>query len=88
MTDPHAKVPGEQGPSGIRHTAQYVTVTQPGSTKTVLLHVIPVKITSPDGRSVTTYGLLDNASRGTVISGDVAKELGRKVIRSLYLLAR
>ncbi|XP_068684275.1 uncharacterized protein [Montipora foliosa] len=78
VTDPHAEVPGEQGASGIRHTAQYATVTQPGSTKTVLLHVIPKKITSSDGRSVTTYGLLDNASRGTVISGDVAKELRLK----------
>jgi len=45
---------------------------------TVLLHVIPVKITSPDGRFVTTNGLLDNASRGTMISQDVAKELGLK----------
>ena len=53
-------------------------MTQAATIKTVLLHVIPVKITSPDGRFVTTYGLLDNASRGTIISQDVAKELGLK----------
>ena len=37
VTDPHAEVPGEQGPSRIRHTVQYATLTQPGPTKTVLL---------------------------------------------------
>jgi len=33
---------------------------------------------SPDGRFVTTYGLLDNVSRGTMISQDVTNELGLK----------
>lgn len=88
VTDPLAEVVGEQGRSGIRHTVQYATVTQPGSTKTVFLHPIPVKITSPDGRSVTTYGLLDNASRGTMISGDVAKALGLKGHKEFISLAR
>jgi len=51
----------------------------------VLLPVIPVKITSPGGRFVTTYELLDNASRETMI----AKELGlkgRKEVISVSIL--
>lgn len=76
-------------PTEPRSTVQYATVTEPTTRKTVLLHVIPVKITSPDGKFVTTYGLLDNASRGTMISLDVAKELGlqgRKEVVSVSTL--
>ena len=61
-----------------RSTVQYATVTEPTKKKTILLHVIPVKISSSDGKFITTYGLLDNGSRGTMISSDVAKELGLK----------
>ena len=57
---------------------QYAIVTEPTKKKTILLHVIPVKISSSDGKSITTYGLIDNGSRGTMISSDVAKELGLK----------
>ena len=57
---------------------QYATVTEPTKKKTILLHVIPVRILSSDGKSITTYGLLDNGSRGTMISSEVAKELGLK----------
>ena len=46
--------------------------------KTILLHVIPVKISSSNGKSITTYGLLDDGSCGTMISFDVANELGLK----------
>ncbi|KAK3727751.1 hypothetical protein QZH41_005215 [Actinostola sp. cb2023] len=46
--------------------------------KAILLHVVPVKIMAPNGKSLTTYGLLDNASRGTVICVDVARKLGLK----------
>ena len=61
-----------------RSTLQYATVTEATRKKTILLHVIPVKILSPDGKSITTYGLLDNGSRGTMISSEVAKELELK----------
>ena len=57
---------------------QYANVTEPTKKKTVLLHVIPVKILSSDGKSFTSYGLLDNGSRGTMISSEVAKELDLK----------
>lgn len=40
--------------------------------KTVLLHVVPVKVIAPNGSALTTFGLLDNASRGTIISSDIA----------------
>ena len=38
----------------------------------------PVKILWSDGNFITAYGLLDNGSRGTMISPEVAKELGLK----------
>jgi hypothetical protein len=63
-----------------KKTEQYETITNTTS-KFVLLHVVPVKVLSPQGVSVTTYALLDNASRGTMISSELAKELnlrGRK----------
>ena len=41
----------------------------------VLLHVVPVKVLSNGGKSLTTYGLLDNGSRGTIISSDIAERL-------------
>ena len=58
-----------------RSTVQYATVTEPTKNKTILLHVIPVKILSSNGKSITTYGLLDNGSRGTMISSEVPKNL-------------
>lgn len=57
---------------------QYATVTEPTKKKTILLHVIPVKISLSEGKFITTYGSLDNGSRGTMISSDVARELGLK----------
>ena len=80
---PSGKTPtpgnGEQPNSTeIRSTVQYATVTEPTKKKTILLHVIPVKISSSDGKSITTYGLIENGSRGTMISSDVAKELDLK----------
>ncbi|KAK3738189.1 hypothetical protein QZH41_003085 [Actinostola sp. cb2023] len=66
------------GTSAQRYTT---TTTVESSAKTILLHVVPVKILAMDGKSLTTYGLLDNGSRATVISADVAKQLqlrGRK----------
>ena len=41
-------------------------------------HVVPVKGIAPNGSALTTYGLLDNASRGTIISSHVASTLGIK----------
>ena len=40
--------------------------------------MIPAKILSSDGKFITTYGLLDNGSRGTMVSSEVAKELNLK----------
>ncbi|PFX27060.1 hypothetical protein AWC38_SpisGene8268 [Stylophora pistillata] len=70
-----------------RSTVQYATAIEPTKKKTTLLHVIPVKISSSDGKSITTYGLLDNGSRGTMISSDVANELGLKGRKEVVLLA-
>jgi Mn-dependent DtxR family transcriptional regulator len=41
----------------------------------ILLHVLPIRVMSLEGKSLTTYALLDNASRGTILSSDVAKRL-------------
>ena len=41
----------------------------------VLLHVVPVKVLSNGGKSLTMYGLLDNGSRGTIISSEIAERL-------------
>ena len=57
---------------------QHATAIVLTKKKTILLHVIPVKISSSNGKSITTYGLLDNGSCGTMISSDVANELGLK----------
>ena len=57
---------------------QYATLKEPTKKKTILLHVIPVKILSSDGKFITTYGLLDNGSCRTMISSEVAKELDLK----------
>ena len=79
VATPPTQVQGEQPRAAEqRSTVQYATLTEPTRMKTVLLHVIPVKISSLDGKFITTYGLLDNGSRGTMISSDVAKELGLK----------
>ena len=81
---------GEQPNSTeVSSTVQYATLTEPTKKKTILLHVIPVKISSSNGKSITTYGLIDNGSRGTMISSDVAKELdlkGRKEVVSVSTL--
>ena len=52
-----------------------------GKENHVLLHVIPVKVSTKDGNSVTTYGLLDNASRGTIVDANLAKRLNVKGIK-------
>ena len=46
--------------------------------RTILLHVVPIKVIATNGSSLTTYGLLDNASRGTIIRSDFANSLGLK----------
>ncbi|XP_028413517.1 uncharacterized protein LOC114536351 [Dendronephthya gigantea] len=60
-----------------KKTEQYATITNTAS-KFVLLHVVPLQVISPQGASLTTYALLDNASRGTMISAELAKELNLK----------
>ena len=56
---------------------QYTTITEVPS-RTILLHVVPVKVIAPSGSSLITYALLDNASRGTIISKNNANSLGLK----------
>ena len=68
-------VPKKDQVSEQRKTTQYATTVEL-ATKTILLHVVPVKIVTPEGKSLTTYGLLDNGSRVTVISAEVAGKLG------------
>ena len=60
--------------------ASYTTMTQRKENH-VLLHVVPVKVLTKDGNSVTTYGLLDNASRGTIVDAKLAEKLNVKVNR-------
>ena len=59
-------------------TVQYATAREPTKNKIILFHMIPAKISSSDGKLITIEGLLDNGSRGTMISSDVAYELGLK----------
>ena len=56
---------------------QYRTITEAPS-RTILLHVVPVKVIAPSGSSLTTWAFLDNASRGTIISKNIANSLGLK----------
>ena len=70
----------------LRSTVQYTTTIEPTKKKTILLHVIPVKISSSEGKSITTYGLLDNDSRGTMIGSNVANELGMKGRKEYYTI--
>ena len=56
---------------------QYAIITEAPS-RIILLHVVPVKVIGPSGSSLTTYALLDNASRGTIISKNIANSLGLK----------
>ena len=58
---------GMQFPQNPRAMEQYATITEDPS-RTDLLHVVQVKVIAPSGSSLTTYTLLDNASRGTIIS--------------------
>ena len=46
---------------------QYSTIAEAPS-RTVLVHIVQVKVIAPSGSSLTTYALLDNTSRGTIIS--------------------
>ena len=60
-----------------RKTEQYATITNTAS-KLILLHIVPVQVISSEGALLTTYALLDNASRGAMMSAELAKELNLK----------
>ena len=76
MSDTREMVEGSQQPERSRTVDQYATATKTtASPRTILLHVVPVRMIAPQGNSITTYGLLDNASRGTIISKDIANIL-------------
>ena len=69
---------GEDSPREEQRVTEHYATLSERPHKTVLLHVVPVKIITLNGNCLTTYGLLDNASRGTVISSDIAKKLELK----------
>lgn len=82
----HRNSPSQQVPSSANHSSDrgsedkgrvesYTTLTDENRKTVVLLHVVPVKVLSNGGKSLTTYGLLDNGSRGTIISSDIAERL-------------
>ena len=67
QADIQYKDQGMQFPQTARAMEQYATVTEAPS-RTVLQHVVQVKVLAQSGSSLTTYVLLDNASQGTIIS--------------------
>ena len=73
----HGRAEEAQQPEKPRTVEQYATVTEAVS-RTILLHVVPITVIATNGSSLSTYGLLDNASRGTIIRSDVANSLGLK----------
>ena len=68
---------GTQFPQNPRAMEQYATIREAPS-RTILLHFVPVKVIAPGGSSLTTYKLLDNTSRGTIISKNIANSLALK----------
>ena len=75
QADIQYKDQGTQFSQNPRAMEQYATITEAPS-RTILLHVVPVKVIAPSGSSLTTCALLDNASRGTIISKNIANSLG------------
>ena len=82
----HRNSPSQQVPSSPNHSSDcgsedkgriesYTTLTNENRKAVVLLHVVPVKVLLNGGKFLTTYGLLDNGSRGTIISSDIAERL-------------
>ena len=67
QADIQYKDQGTQFPQNPRVMERYSTITEAPS-RTVLMHVVQVKVIAPSGSSLTTYALLDSASRGTIIS--------------------
>ena len=57
--------------------SSYATMTEERGNH-ILLHVVPVKVLTKNGDSVTTYGLLDNASCATVVDVKLAEKLNVK----------
>ena len=76
LSDTREMVGGSQQPERLRTVDQYATATKTAaSSRTILLHVVPVRVIAPKGNSVTIYGLLDNASRGAIVNKDIANIL-------------
>ena len=65
-------------------TVSTPTVTQPPklgvalvkSSSRVFLQTLPVKVHTPRGRRVESYGMLDNGSQATLIEDEFAREIG------------
>ncbi|CAH3118430.1 unnamed protein product [Porites lobata] len=77
QADIQYKDQGTQFPQNPRAMEQYATIREAPS-RTILLHLVPVKVIAPGGSSLTTYALLDNASRGTIITKNIANSLALK----------
>lgn len=65
----------DRGPGDKERVESYATLTNESRQVLVLLHVVPIRVFSNEGKSLTTYGLLDNGSRGTIISSEIAERL-------------
>ena len=44
-----------------------------------MLKVVPLKVTAENGRTLTTYGLLDSAAVGSMITSNVVEKLELRV---------
>ena len=85
MSDTRDMVEGSQQPERPRTVEPCATATKTtASSRTIQLHVVPVSVIAPQGKSISTYGLLDNASRGTIISKDMANILRLRGKKSLF----
>ncbi|XP_073962014.1 uncharacterized protein [Choristoneura fumiferana] len=73
--EPPAQPPLPAGPSTVAHVAS--GSERPSSTDHVMLKVVSVQISGPNG-IVQTYALLDDAASVSIIDSDLATELGLK----------
>ena len=42
----------------------------------MLLKVVPLRVTAENGRTLTTYGMLDSANVSSMITSNIAEKLG------------
>ena len=87
--DTREMVEGPQQHERLPTVAQYANATKnTASTRTILLHVVTVRVIAPHGNSITNYGLLDNTSQGTIISKDIVNILSLEGQKELVSVNR